>query len=607
MEAADVVELIMTMRDLGNDHSVVEAKRAQGGPPSRLWETISAFANTRGGVILLGVDEKHDFAITGVSDPAQMEMHLANLCSNSMDPPVRAVINTVAIEGAQVVVTEVPALPRNARPSFYKGEGPYGGSYIRVADGDRHLTDYEVGLLIADRGQPRDDERPIENALPGALDPDLRSNYLRLLRREKPRLFQSGDENEALRLTKVLVQSGDDPEKLVPSLGGLLALGTYPQEYLPQVDLTFVVYPTNESGASSIGGARFIDNVSIDGSIPVIVEDAMTRLRQRMAKRSVISGVARRDVYEYPEEAIREALVNALAHRDLGAAALGTQVQVEMYPNRLEIKNPGGLHGPVTVDDLPTAATSSARNATLYKMLEYVPLPDGAGTVCENRGSGIKAMIASLRQAGMSVPRFADDIASFRVTFPNATLLDDETVAWMAGLGQRGLTDSQVLALARMHHGEVMKNASYRQETGVDSRVATAELRDLVDRQLVTTTGQRGGATYQVASSTGEQEERSDSEDRDLDPTKVELDGIDGLAESPLAETEVPTLALPVWEALSAGPRSRTELELELGLEPHEVRYRLGRLRERGLVRLVGEARSPQGRWERLTPSTPRP
>lgn len=601
MEAADVSELIAAMRDLGNDNQAVEAKRAQGGPPSRLWETISAFANSRGGVILLGVDEKHDFAVTGVSDPGQMESHLANICATSMDPPVRAVINTVTVEGAHVVVAEVPALSRNQRPCFYKGEGPYGGSYIRMADGDRRLTDYEVGLLIADRGQPRDDERPVDGATAAALDPDLRANYLRLLRREKPRLFQSSDESEALRLTKVLVPAGDGSEDLAPSLAGLLALGTYPQEYLPQVDLTFVVYPTVESGSVGIGGARFIDNVSVDGPIPVIVEDAMTRLRQRMAKRSVISGVARRDVYEYPEEAIREALVNALAHRDLGPAALGAQVQVEMYPNRLEIRNPGGLHGPVTVDDLPTAATSSARNAALYKMLEYVPLPDGSGTVCENRGSGIKAMIASLRQAGMSLPRFADDIASFRVTFPNATLLDDETVAWMAGLGHRGLTDSQVLALARMHHGEVMKNASYRQETGVDSRVATAELRDLVDRQLVTSTGQRGGATYQIAEAAGGQEALS-GEGVDSDPTKVELDGIDDLPTVEVALTNVPELARTVWEALAAGPRSRAELEAELGLEPHEVRYRLGRLRERNLVRLVGEARSPQGRWERVAP-----
>ncbi len=586
MEAVDVALLLDELRDLGADHFGVEAKRAKGGPPSRLWETISAFANARGGVLLLGVEESANFRVVGVDDPAGMEHYLAGVCADSMDPPVRAVIRTARLQGKAVVIAEIPALARLRRPCHYKGEGPYGGSYIRMSDGDRRLTDYEVGLLLADRGQPREDERPIAGASVADLDPELLLQYLARLRRDKPRLFGLGDDQSVLRLTRVLVPD-ETTGAPVPSVAGLLAMGTYPQAFLPQVNLTFVNYPTSERGEPGPGGERFLDNVSIDGPVTVMTDDAMARLRQRMARRSVISGVARRDFYEYPEEAVREALVNALAHRDLSAGALGTQVQVELFPDRLEVRNPGGLHGPVGIDDLTTAATSSARNATLYKILENVPLPGGAGVVCENRGSGIRAMVAALRKAGMSQPLFADNIATFEVVFPNVTLLDDETVAWLAGLGQGGLSDGQILALARMRRGEVLKNSTYRDGTGVDSRIATVELRDLVTRGLATVDGLRGGATYESTS-------RPSPGPGRLPPLSTSGERRAGRVE------RVPRTAVDVYEALSTGPLSRAELQERLGLPAHAVSYRLRLLRDAGLVEIFeGTARAPNAQWHR--------
>ena len=106
-----------------------------------------------------------------------------------------------------------------------------------------------------------------------------------------------------------------------------------------------------------------------------MVRDTLAAIRRNMSRRAVIADAGRQDIWEYPETALREAVVNALVHRDLSGSARGTQVQVEMYPDRLVIKNPGGLFGPVTVDSLGEEAISSARNATLIKLLEDVPLP----------------------------------------------------------------------------------------------------------------------------------------------------------------------------------------------------------------------------------------
>lgn len=258
------------------------------------------------------------------------------------------------------------------------------------------------------------------------------------LRTSRPYAFKDLDRLAVLRRAKILVP-GNNGEDTV-SLGALLALGTYPQEHLPQLMVTFVHYPT-ESGPRS--GERFLDNVTLEGPIPVMVRDTLAAIRRSMSRWAIIGGAGRQDIWEYPETALREAVVNALVHRDLSSGARGTQVQVEMYPDRLVIRNPGGLFGPVTVDSLGEEGISSARNATLIKLLEDVTLPGETRTVCENRGSGIRAMLDALLNSGMSPPQFTDKISSFVVTFPNHNLLSEETINWIHSRGQQRLTDSQ--------------------------------------------------------------------------------------------------------------------------------------------------------------------
>ncbi|WP_370945713.1 ATP-binding protein [Amycolatopsis sp. cg5] len=262
--------------------------------------------------------------------------------------------------------------------------------------------------------------------------------------------------------------------------------------------LTFVHYPT-VAGPDALSGTRFIDNIAAEGPIPVIVDEALIALRRNMTRRATVRGAGRKENWEYPETALREAIVNALVHRDYSALAHGTQVQVEMYPDRLVIRNPGGLYGSVREEDLGTEGTSSARNATLLKILEDVPLPGTDRPICENRGSGIPAMLAALREAKLSPPRFADNIATFTATFPNHTLLGEDAVHWISSLREPNLTNSQCHGLAMLYHGETLNNQTYRNANDLDSRIATEELGDLVSRGIVVPTGGRRYAQYTLA------------------------------------------------------------------------------------------------------------
>ncbi|KUL36630.1 ATP-binding protein [Actinoplanes awajinensis] len=562
MDERSFGELLDGLRAHGADHFTCEVKRAKGGMPATLWESISAFSNAAGGQIVLGVDEKSGFVVTGVDDPAAMEAQVGAICGE-MEPPVRAEIRTVRVDGGAVVLCTVPPIPRDQRPLHRRALGPHAGSRIRVADGDRKLTDYEVAVLLANRREPRYDVAPVPAAALDDLDPDLLAVFLRRIRETKGDIFRRVDDQRALTMLNVLTHDGD---RLVPTLAGLLVFGFYPQTAEPQLDLTVVAYPATEPGVLGTSGERFIENRSIDGPIPLMVAECIRVLKRNMRRRSIVSGIFRVDEWEYPEEVLREALVNALVHRDYSENARGMQVQVEMYPDRLVIRNPGGLYGPVEVGSLGTSTVTSSRNRALLKILEDTPYGDGQ-MVCENRGTGIARMLVVLGEAGMEPPRFSDDISSFTVEFPNHTLLDEEALGWLASLGLRPLSRSQMTALVMMRNGAVLTNSGYRASTGVrDSRSAARELKELVDAGVVEQEGTRGSTTYQVARPVQAPVVLTANEER-------------------------------ILTALREAPLSRADLEQATGLSKDQVQHGLQTLRQKGAVALLGKPRSRTALW----------
>lgn len=569
---SEVSEIVENLRLLGADDADVEAKRAEQQLPTSIRATLSAFSNTRGGVVVLGLDEGQGFAATGVRDAAKMSADLASWCSTEMEPPLRPLIRVHRFEGVDLVVAEIPELDASSKPCFYRGAGITQGSYVRVSDGDRHLSSYEVQMMLVKHGQPRDDEDPVPGTGIVDLDSRLVAEFLARLRQSRPYAFADLDDGPALRRAKVIV-GGEG----VVSLAGLLALAKFPQEHFPQLMMSFVHYPTIE-GADLASGERFSDNVVLEGPTPVMVRDGMAVLRRNMSRRAIVRGAGREDAWEYPEAALREVIVNALVHRDLSPASRGTQTQVEMYPDRLVVRNPGGLFGPVTVDRLGEEGISSARNGVLMQVLEDVPIPGGTRTVCENRGSGIRTMISALRQARMSPPDFRDRIGSFTVTFPNHTLLGDDAVTWINSLGEVGLNDNQCFALAVLRDGTTMDNETYRRVAGVDSQVARSELRDLVSRGLVTQVGSNRWTRYQLST------------------VPVRMSSTLRRRPSPRADRRQELLS-----ELAGGPLSRSDLEHRTGLSATGVRRWLGIMRDEGLIEPTEEAvRSPGVRYRRV-------
>ena len=198
-----------------------------------------------------------------------------------------------------------------------------------------------------------------------------------------------------------------------PTLAAVMNFGLYPQGYFPQLCITAIVVPGTEIGETDDMNARFLDNRRIEGTIPEMVEQALLFCRRNMKIRTTIDSETglRTDRTEYPVDAIREAVLNALIHRDYSIYTEGTPVQIDFFSDRLEIHSPGTLYGRMSVEQLGYARPDQ-RNPALAVMTEIL-------TSAENRYSGIPTMRRAMKEYHLPEPKFENRRDEFVVTFYN--------------------------------------------------------------------------------------------------------------------------------------------------------------------------------------------
>jgi ATP-dependent DNA helicase RecG len=409
----ELAEMINQLRTVGAESSSIEAKTGVG---RAVLETLSAFSNHGGGILIVGVSENDGFTVVQDFNPKAARDALTNFC-DQLSPPARPEISIVPFESGQVLVAEIPEMEPQDKPCYVTERGLYKGSYIRTGDSERRLTPYEVDRIVENKGQPSWDREPVPDASLEDLDVATLSHYTEKQQAAREKTFADGMPT-ALRRLQVL---RDDN----PTLASLLTMGDYPQQFYPRLAVTFALYPGTGKGDVT-EGFRLLDSARITGPIPEMVEEGVRLVEKNMRTAGLIEGVFRKDVPDYPPVAIREALVNALMHRDYSPTALGTPVQIDMYVDRLQISNPGGLFGGVTAENLGQPGVSTSRNQLLSTFLEDLSFSSG-GTVAENRGTGIAVMRSATASALMPPPEFSNTLTHFTVTFHKRKVASTET------------------------------------------------------------------------------------------------------------------------------------------------------------------------------------
>ena len=393
MTTEELIEKLDLIQKLKCETPTLEIKSAEQGCPKHLYDTLSSFSNQDdGGIIIFGVDEKQNYKEVGVYDPQDIQKKINEQCLQ-MEPVVRPLITVLEKDGKSFVSAE--------RPVFYQGKGRVKGSFIRVGDSDEPMTEYEVYSYEAYRKKYQDDVRVIERATFESLNQVLLAKYIELLKIGKPRLAAIPD-NEIYELMSIK-RAGEI------TLSAVMNFSPYPQAYFPQLCIIATVVPGTEMGAQGEQGERFLDNQRIEGNIPEMLEGAMQFVSRNMRTKTIIDPHTgkREDRTDYPITAIREAILNALVHRDYSIHTEGMPIQLIMYENRMEIRNPGGIYGRIKIDQLGKVQPDT-RNPVIASELEVLK-------VTENRYSGIPTIRRTMQEYNLPQPEFLDERGSFIV------------------------------------------------------------------------------------------------------------------------------------------------------------------------------------------------
>ena len=360
-----------------SENAVVEFKRAKGGVPADFWPSYSAFANTDGGTIILGIRERDGKReIEGVQDAEKTVADIWNAVNNAEKISANVLFNEsvypVEVDGKQLVVVEVPRAERTVRP-VYVGADVFKGSYRRNGEGDYHCSRETVEGMIRDKCAETADNCVIDEMTVADLDADTIRRYRMYFSQLRPGHVWSGLSDEGF-LMKIGAAARGRYGKVHPTLAGLVCFGDfneitnvlpyffldYREHLSPDVRWTDRVCSGDANWSGNVFDFFFRINQSITAGVKVpfkIASDNVTRVDDTPV-----------------HKALREVLANALIHADYHGRR---GIVIDKYPKRLEVSNPGTLRMSKSV--AIAGGTSDARNGKIFNIFSLVRIGERSG------------------------------------------------------------------------------------------------------------------------------------------------------------------------------------------------------------------------------------
>ncbi len=433
--------------------------------PAKLAETLAALANSDGGTLILGIAPRLRSS-SGLDDPQDAARALADAARLCNPPLVLPLPEEIALtDGRRVLVATVP----DGLPHVYDLDGRYLG---RNGVQNRSLAADGLKRLLIERGQISYETLPVRGVTFADLDLEKVGRYLALVRTSL-----TGSPEDILRDRGCLVQQDG---AWAPTHAGVLIFGKTPPRH---AEITLVRYAGH--GPSD----QFLRK-DVNLTLPEAVQDAQMWLLANMRKGSKLEGSGREDFTEYPEEAVREAIVNAVAHRDYSIQGEG--IRIAMFADRIEFYSPGRLPGHVTVQNILDERYS--RNPVIVQVLADLGM-------IERLGYGVNRMMYLMAERSLPEPVFKETSAGFLVTLfgPGDSMVMQKPARGDVELWARqGLNERQVSALRYLTEHDSITNREFRELCpDVTDETARRDLADLVDRNLILKVGDKR-ATYYI-------------------------------------------------------------------------------------------------------------
>lgn len=495
-----LIEDILTAIAVGED-AEWEFKSAQTDVPKNLWESYSAMANTNGGIIILGVEQKDSyFSVSGLTDAAKIRKTIWDCLNNSQKNSVNLLsesdLEIRTIDNKKVAVMRVPRATRRQRPVFINNN-PLTGTYRRNYEGDYKCTPDEVKRMLADNSDEPADSRILENFGIADLDDTSIKQYRQRFASLSPDHPWLNEDNVGFlqKLGGWRKERKSGIEGL--TVAGLIMFGKMEAirdpEAIPQFHLDYREIPADAYET------RWTDRLTLDGSWAGNIFQFYQRVIQKLSADLKIpfrldEQLSRKDD-TIVHQAVREALVNALIHADYSGQG---GVVIQKYPNRFVFSNPGALL--LSLEQiLFSGGISECRNKSLQLMFQMI----GGG---EKAGSGMDKILKGWESQNWRSPLIRDQNQPDRVLviLPMLTMLPEQSLHYLNqqfGDELNNLNSIEIQALVTAHlEGEVtnvrLQNFSYTHSSDL-----TKMLQNLVRKKFLCPRGQGRWTRYTLPNS----------------------------------------------------------------------------------------------------------
>ena len=435
----DLIDLLK--RD---ESKTLEFKRDLSSPNGVL-RTIVAFANTAGGVLLLGVEDTTR-NVRGVEEPLAMEERLANLISDNILPRLIPDIEVLPWRRTHILAIQVH--PSSVRPHYLKSTGLEGGAYVRVGSTNRRADSELIDELRRFSRGETFDEQAIPDCDSEAIDFRAASESFASVRKLKRA------DLDTLRLTT------KHQGRKVPTVGGMLLFGKQRHRYFPDAWVQAGRFRGTDK-------THIIDTLEISNFPVNAVEEAIAFVQKHSLHGMEIGAVRREERWNLPPVAVREAIINAIVHTDYSQH--GAPIRISIYDDRLEVENPGLLPFGLTVGDL-LLGVSKLRNRVIGRVFHELGL-------IEQWGSGFQRIVAVCRDAGLAPPALEEIGTRFRVTIHTT------------GIGAPNVDKTDQAVLDALAEDNGLSTWEIANVIGLTPRATRSRLLKLVERGLVRVIG----------------------------------------------------------------------------------------------------------------------
>jgi len=421
-------------------------------------ETVSAFSNAHGGTILIGISDFGD--VTGVEVGKRTLEELANYLKINTDPRIYPELNLCQISDKDII--EVKIKENDEKPVFFKSH-----AFKRVGKTNQRISTSEIRKLAQEeRKRLCFDERICEEASLDDIDELKVRKFLKVAKYER-RLELNTDISVKEALEKLgLLRDG----KLTNAT--ILLFGKNPQK-------NFLLAETRCARFKGTEPLEFIDMKVFGGGIMDQREDALEFVKEHIKLHAKIVGTERVEKWEYPIEAIREAITNAICHGDYETKS---NVQVRIFDDRIEVWGCGFLPEPLTVEDLKKEHRSILRNPLIGKCFFLIKF-------IEEWGTGTNRIITECLDYGLPEPLFEEVSGSIVVTLKKYKISDEDL---------EKLSERQKKAVEYMKKRRTISRTQYSKLTNCSERTASRDLEGLLRHNIIVRKGSGKKSYYEL-------------------------------------------------------------------------------------------------------------